>query len=268
MEHHDSNDEAVTLDIDGRGVATITLNRPQRHNAFDDGMIAALGRHFRALGERDDVRVVVLAGSGPSFSAGGDLAYMQRMAAYDYGHNLQDAEALAAMLWSLYTLPQPSIARVQGAAFGGAVGLISCCDMAVGASSARFALSEVRIGLIPATIAPYVLRAIGERAARRYMLSGEVFDAARAEDMGLLSETVEDSRLDEAVHAHCEALLQGGPEAVRLAKDLIHDIAGAPLNEALRADTCARIAHVRVSREGQEGLQAFLQKRSPSWRQH
>lgn len=261
-----AEDSTVHLAIDARGVATVTLARPERHNAFDDGMIRTLAAHFHQLASREDVRVVVLAATGGSFSAGADLGYMQRMADYDYGHNLQDAEALAEMLWALYSLPQPTIARVQGAAFGGALGLISCCDMAIASRSARFALSEVRIGLIPATIAPYVVRAIGERAARRYVLTGETFDAQRAEAIGLLSEVVEDAALDEAVSTRCAVLLDNGPEAVRLAKDLIRDVAGVPIDAALRADTCARIAHTRVSKEGQEGLAAFLDKRSPAWR--
>lgn len=261
-----AEDSTVHLAIDARGVATVTLARPERHNAFDDGMIRTLVAHFQQLASREDVRVVVLAATGSSFSAGADLGYMQRMADYDYGHNLQDAEALAEMLWALYSLPQPTIARVQGAAFGGALGLISCCDMAIASRSARFALSEVRIGLIPATIAPYVVRAIGERAARRYVLTGETFDAQRAEAIGLLSEVVEDAALDEAVSTRCAVLLDNGPEAVRLAKDLIRDVAGVPIDAALRADTCARIAHTRVSKEGQEGLAAFLDKRSPAWR--
>lgn len=261
-----AEDSTVHLAIDARGVATVTLARPERHNAFDDGMIRTLAAHFHQLASREDVRVVVLAATGSSFSAGADLGYMRRMADYDYGHNLQDAEALAEMLWALYSLPQPTIARVQGAAFGGALGLISCCDMAIASRSARFALSEVRIGLIPATIAPYVVRAIGERAARRYVLTGETFDAQRAEAIGLLSEVVEDAALDEAVSTRCAVLLDNGPEAVRLAKDLIRDVAGVPIDAALRADTCARIAHTRVSKEGQEGLAAFLDKRSPAWR--
>lgn len=257
----------VTTTTDNRGVATVTLNRPDKHNAFDDTIIAELREAFDALAERDDVRVVVLASEGKNFSAGADLAWMKRMAGYDYGHNMKDAEALAGTLKALFELPQPTIARVQGAAFGGAVGLVSCCDMAVGSDSASFALSEVKIGLVPATISPYVIRAIGERAARRYFVTGERFGAAQALRLGLLSEVVPEAELDSALGGLVEAVLGNGPEAVRAAKDLVNCIAGQDITDALVEDTCARIAHIRVSRQGQEGLSAFLEKRSPSWKQ-
>ncbi len=258
--------QTVCTTVNEKGVATITLNRPDKHNAFDEAIIAELRESFGALAKRDDVRVVVLASEGRNFSAGADLAWMKRMAGYDYGHNMKDAEALAGMLRALFELPQPTIARVQGAAFGGAVGLVSCCDMAIGSDSASFALSEVKIGLVPATISPYVIRAIGERAARRYFVTGERFDATQSLQLGLLSEVVPDAELDGALGQLVDAVLGNGPEAVRAAKDLVNCVAGQPITDELVEDTCARIAHIRVSPEGQEGLSAFLNKRSPSWK--
>jgi methylglutaconyl-CoA hydratase len=259
-------EKTVTTNIDERGIATVTLDRQDKHNAFDDVMIGELRDAFKALRKDASVRVVVLRGAGKHFSAGGDLAWMRRMAEYDYGHNMKDAEELAGMLQDLYRLPMPTVAVVQGAAFGGAVGLVSCCDMAVAGERARFALSEVRIGLIPATIGPYVVRAIGERAASRYMLTGEAFDAATALRLGLVSETCADDELEARAAALVDELLVGGPAAQRAAKDLVRSVAGASLSPALIEDTCARIAHIRVSEEGQEGLSAFLEKRAPAWR--
>jgi len=259
------SDKTVTTKVDPNGIATVTLSRPEKHNAFDDVIIGELHEAFDSLAQRDDVRVVILASSGKSFSAGADLSWMKRMAEYDFGHNLKDAELLAAMLKSLHDLPQPTIARVQGAAFGGAVGLVSCCDMAVGSERASFSLSEVKIGLVPATISPYVIKAIGERASRRYFTTAERFGAAEAHRIGLLSEVVPEERLDDAVQALVDALLANGPEAVRAAKDLIVGVAGREITEDIIEDTCARIAHIRVSSEGQEGLSAFLNKRSPNW---
>ena len=259
------NSDTVVTDTDPRGVARVTLNRPDKHNAFDDAIIAELRSAFDDLAERDEVRVVVLASEGKSFSAGADLGWMKRMAGYDYGHNLQDAEALAGMLGALAGLPQPTIARVQGAAFGGAVGLVSCCDMAVAGERASFSLSEVKIGLIPATISPYVIRAMGERACRRYFCTGERFDAGEAHRLGLVSEVAPQDQLDERLEELVSALLANGPLAVRAAKDLVNQFAGQPITAELVADTCASIAHIRVSDEGQEGLGAFLQKRRPNW---
>lgn len=261
------SDDTVLTSIDSRGVARVTLNRPDKHNAFDDGIIAELRGAFTELARRDDVRAVVLASEGKSFSAGADLGWMKRMADYDFGHNMKDAEALADMLRALYELPQPTIARVQGAAFGGAVGLVSCCDMAVASERASFCLSEVKIGLVPATISPYVIRALGERASRRYFTTAERFSAAEAHRLGLVSEVAPAEDLDERVEALIQALLQNGPLAVRAAKDLVNSFAGREIDADLVEDSCARIAHIRVSREGQEGLGAFLGKRQPGWLQ-
>ncbi len=248
-----------------RGVATVTLNRPEKHNAFDDAVIAELRSAFDDLAGRDEVRVVVLASQGKSFSAGADLGWMKRMAEYDYDDNHRDAQALAGMLQALAALPQPTIARVQGAAYGGAVGLVSCCDMAVASEAASFCLSEVKIGLIPATISPYVIRAMGERAARRYFTTAERFDAAEAQRIGLVSEVAAADTLDESVEGLVSILLQNGPLAVRASKALVVDFAGREISPELIEDSCGRIARIRVSEEGQEGLAAFLNKRKPAW---
>jgi methylglutaconyl-CoA hydratase len=259
------SDSAVITELDSRGVARVSLNRADKHNAFDDTIIGQLRASFDELAGREDVRVVVLASQGKSFSAGADLAWMKRMAQYDFGHNMKDAEALANMLRALFELPQPTIARVQGAAFGGAVGLVSCCDMAIASEGASFSLSEVRIGLVPATISPYVIRAMGERACRRYFTTGERFSAAEAYRVGLVSKVVAAEQLDYGLGQLVDALLLNGPQAVRAAKDLINGVAGRPIDNELVEDTCARIAHIRVSKEGQEGLAAFLDKRKPNW---
>lgn len=256
----------VQTQISERGVARVVINRPEKHNAFDDSMIRGLRQAFHRLAADASVRVIVLSSSGKHFSAGGDLAWMQRMAEFDRDDNLQDAEDLAGMLRDLRQIPQPTIAQVQGAAFGGAVGLVSCCDIAIAASTARFALSEVRIGLIPATIGPYVVAAIGERAARRFFVTGEAFDARSALRHGLVSEVVAPEDLDATVSQLCDTLLDNGPQAVRAAKDLITEICGLPASDELILETCRRIANLRVSEEGQEGLKAFLEKRPPSWR--
>lgn len=258
-------DSTVITAIDERGVARVTLNRPQKHNAFDDAVIAELREAFDSLAKQEEVRVVVLASSGKNFSAGADLGWMKRMAEYDYEHNHRDAQLLAGMLKALYDLPQPTIARVQGAAFGGAVGLVSCCDMAVAGQSASFCLSEVKIGLIPATISPYVIKAMGERASRRYFTTAERFRAEEALRLGLVSEVVAEDELDASVEKLIEALLQNGPEAVRASKQLVADVAGRDITADVIEDTCGRIARIRISQEGQEGLGAFLNKRKPNW---
>ncbi|MGS2723667.1 enoyl-CoA hydratase/isomerase family protein [Porticoccus sp. GXU_MW_L64] len=248
-----------------RQVATVTLNNPAKHNAFDDTMIAELDGLFAQLAQRDDVRVVVLAAEGRSFSAGADLGWMQRMAGYNYQQNKLDAQALAEMLRKLNNLPQPTIARVQGAAFGGAVGLVSCCDMAIAASRASFCLSEVKIGLLPATISPYVIDAIGSRAARRLFTTAERFSAKSARRLGLVSKVVDEEDLETSLHQMIDSILANSPQAVRAAKQLVFDVAGKPLTPELIEHTCEQIASIRVSEEGQEGLRAFLEKRTPGW---
>ncbi len=261
------SEQAVLTHIDDKGVATVRLNRAAKHNAFDDSVIADLQATFSALAHNDSARVVVLASEGKNFSAGADLGWMKRMAGYDYAENLQDARKLAAMLQTLHALPQPTIAQVQGAAFGGAVGLVSCCDMAVADANASFCLSEVKIGLVPATISPYVIRAIGERAARRFFMTAERFSATEALRLGLVSQVVAEGELAGATASLASALLQNGPLAVQAAKQLVQDVTGHEIDAALIEETCERIAAIRVSDEGQEGLSAFLEKRSPRWQE-
>lgn len=255
----------VITDIDDHGVAQVRLNNPDKHNAFDDEIIGELTEAFVAIVDNSNVRVMVLGSEGKSFSAGADLEWMKRMASYSYDENLRDASALALMLKTLNEIPQPTIARVQGAAFGGAVGLVSCCDMAVAASAASFSLSEVKIGLVPATISPYVIAAIGQRAARRYFVTAERFDAHRALQLGLVNEVVDAEQLDQEIDRLINTLLANGPEAVTGAKQLVFDVAGKPIDQQLIDATCETIAAIRVSEQGQEGLQAFLERRKPQW---
>lgn len=262
-----TDNQAIHYQVDERGVAYVTLTRPEKHNAFDDEMIAGLTRYFRQAGDDNNVRVLVLQAEGKSFSAGGDLRWMQRMADYSYEENHADAMALATMLHTLNTLPKPTIARVQGAAFGGAVGLIACCDMAIGSKLSKFCLSEVKIGLIPATISPYVIEAMGPRVCRRYFQTAEVFSARRARRLGLLSETVTEEELDSTVNDLITQLLTNGPVAVGQAKALIRDVAYRPVDDSLMQETSKMIANIRVSEEGQEGLHAFLEKRPAKWQE-
>ena len=257
--------DRVITDIDDLGVARVRLNNPDKHNAFDDQIIDELTEAFVAIADNSKVRVMVLGSEGKSFSAGADLEWMKRMASYSYDENLRDASALALMLKTLNEIPQPTIARVQGAAFGGAVGLVSCCDMAVAASAASFSLSEVKIGLVPATISPYVIAAIGQRAARRYFVTAERFDAHRALQLGLVNEVVDAEQLDQEIDRLINTLLANGPEAVTGAKQLVFDVAGKPIDQQLIDATCETIAAIRVSEQGQEGLQAFLERRKPQW---
>ena len=255
----------ILYELDHLGVARITLNRPEKHNAFDDTMIAELTRCFEKAGSDPAVRAVVLASNGKNFCAGADAGWMQRMAGYSEAQNRTDAMQLATMLQTLYRLPKPTIARVQGAAFGGAVGLIACCDMAVACKMSKFCLSEVKLGLIPATISPYVIEAMGKRVAKRYFQTAEVFSARRARRLGLVSEAVSEDQLDDEVNALLTALLRNGPTAIAEAKALIEHVAGAPIDESVMQNTSDWIARIRVSEEGQEGLNAFLEKRAPTW---
>jgi methylglutaconyl-CoA hydratase len=247
------------------GIARVTLNRPEVRNAFDDALIASLTDIFRRLDQEADVRVLVLAGNGPAFCAGADLNWMKRMAGYGHDENLRDATGLAAMLSALDRMAKPTIARVHGPAFAGGTGLVAACDIAIGTPQARFCFSEAKLGLSPATISPYVIRAIGERAARRYFLSAEVFGAEEAYRIGLLSALVADSQLDSAVQEIVGHLLAGGPQAHAKIKDLIRAVAGRPIEAALKDDTARRIAEIRASPEGREGIASFLEKRKPSW---
>lgn len=256
----------TSISIDQRGVATLTLNRPGVHNAFDDAMIAELIAGLDKLAANPALRVLILKANGKNFSAGADLNWMRSMAAKNYQQNLEDAAGLASLMHKLDTFPCPVIGLVQGAAFGGALGLIACCDIAIAEQQASFCLSEVRIGLIPAVISPYVLRAIGERASRRYFLTAERFSATEALSLGLLHEISPDTAsLEHKGAQFAEQLLQNSPAAQHAAKLLLADIYHQPLSTELINHTSKAIAEIRVSAEGQEGLTAFLQKRQPAW---
>jgi len=257
--------EQLIVVRDERGVLTVTLNRPEVHNAFDDTLIRALTNALEQAARDPNIRIVVLTGAGKSFSAGADLKWMQRIARYTEEENYRDAMALAQLMATLDTLPKPTIARVNGSAFGGGAGLVACCDIALSSESAQFALTEVRLGLIPAVISPYVVATIGERMARRYFLTAERFGAQEARAIGLIHEAVPTEELDETVHRLTESILQGGPAAQTQAKDLIASVAKQPVTSSLCEDTARRIARIRVSAEGQEGISAFLQKRPPDW---
>jgi len=256
----------TTLEIELSGpVATIWMNRPDLHNAFDEALITELTAACIALDDDQDVRVVVLAGRGKSFSAGADLNWMKRAANNGIDDNLNDARALAYMLRTLASMKKPTIARVQGAALGGGMGLAAACDIAVASSKAIFATSEVKFGIIPSAISPYVLRAIGARQAYRYFQSAERIDAARARDIGLVHEAVEPEQLDAKVQEIIGSLLQGGPLSQAAAKDLIRAVNHQPINDNLVEDTAHRIAHLRATPEAREGIAAFLDKRQPNW---
>ena len=247
------------------GVARVTLNRPELRNAFDDELIKKLSKTFEGLAKDNSVRVMVLAGNGPAFCAGADLNWMKRMAGYGYDENLADARALAEMLATLDRLPKPTIARVHGPVFAGGTGLVAACDIAVGTPEAKFCLSEAKLGLSPATISPYVMRAMGEREARRYFLTAEVFDAAEALRIGMLSVLVEESELDPTVEGLVNHLLAGGPQAHAKIKALIRAVAGRKPDDALVAETAKHIAEIRGSPEGKEGIASFLEKRKAAW---
>ena len=253
------------VSIDTRGVATLTLNRPDVHNAFDDAMIAELILELKSLANNDDVRVLLLNANGKNFSAGADLNWMRSMAQKDFHQNHTDAEELATLMHRLDKFPKPTIAQVKGAAFGGALGLVACCDVAIAESKASFCLSEVKIGLIPAVISPYVMRAIGERQCRRYFLTAERFSATAALEMGLLHEVVAEGEIDTCTEQFIAGLLQNSPAALSAAKALIHNIYNRKISNNVIAHTTQAIAEIRVSDEGQEGLSAFLEKRKPAW---
>ena len=256
--------QALQIELTGP-VATIWMNRPDLHNAFDEILIAELTAACIAIDEDKDIRVVILAGRGKSFSAGADLNWMKRAANNGIDDNLNDARALANMLRTLAEMSKPTIARVQGAALGGGMGLAAACDIAIASTRAVFATSEVKFGIIPSAISPYVLRAIGARQASRYFQSAERIDANRAREIGLVHETVEAEALDAKVQEIVSALLQGGPLAQTAAKGLIRAVDGKTVNQTLVEDTAHRIAHLRASPEAREGIAAFLDKRQPNW---
>ena len=258
--------DSVLIDRSG-GVARVSLNRPAVHNAFDDGLIAELTATLEALDRDPSVRAVVLSGNGNTFSAGADLNWMRGMAAASEADNREDSLRLAKLMRTLNFLGKPTLARVNGSAYGGGVGLVACCDIAIGVDGAKFSLSEVKLGLVPAVISPYVIAAIGARQARRLFLGAEVFDAREAERIGLLQQCVAPAQLDEAVDRSLHWLGKGGPQAQKEAKRLALRVAGMTPESAERLDSenAALIARLRVSTEGQEGLNAFLEKRAPNW---
>jgi methylglutaconyl-CoA hydratase len=246
-------------------VAFVTLNRPEIRNAFDEALIASLATSLAELDADSAVRVVVLGGAGTAFCAGADLNWMKRMSGYGYEQNLADARALAAMLKTLDRMTKPTVARVHGPAFAGGVGLVAACDIAIGTPEAKFCLSEAKLGLSPATISPYVVRAMGERAARRFFLTAEVFDASEAHRVGLLSMVSASENLDAEIGKILGHLTQGGPHALAKIKDLIRVVSSGDVDDAMIDDTAKRIAEIRVTPEGKEGITSFLEKRKPSW---
>lgn len=256
---------ALRVDHDN-AVATLHLNRPELHNAFDAGLIASLTATLEALGADSAVRAVVLAGEGPSFSAGADLQWMRAMAGASEEENRRDALELARLMRTLDELPKPTLARVHGAAFGGGVGLVACCDIAIAAEGARFGLTESRLGLLPAVISPYVIAAIGPRQARRWFATGEHFDAATAQRIGLVHQVVAADELDVAMQAQLALLGKAGPVAAASAKVLVRDVLALGADrDALDVANAGLIAGLRASDEGREGLSAFLEKRAPRW---
>lgn len=255
-----------TLEIrQEQAVATVWLNRPDVRNAFNETSIAELTQAFKALDADASVRAVVLAARGVAFCAGADLNWMKKMAGYSREENLADAAGLAAMLRAIHDCSKPVVARVQGDCYAGGMGLATACDIVVAADAAHFCLSEVKLGLIPATISPYVIRAMGAQAARRYFITAERFSAAAAQRMGLVHECVPADALDDTVASLLKSLLAASPDAVAAAKRLVNDVAGRPLTDALVQDTVVRIADIRASEQGREGVRSFLEKRKPSW---
>lgn len=257
-----------TLDIRRDGpVARVYLNRPEVRNAFNDGVIAELTSVFGTLSGDDTLRCIVLGGHGKAFCAGADLAWMRAMAGYAWDENRADAQRLADMLWTIWRCPVPVLGRIQGDCYAGGVGLAAVCDVLVASEAAGFCLSEAKLGLLPATIGPYVVRALGEQAARRWFVTAERFDAARAQAMGFVHEVCAADALDAKVDELVATVVANGPMAVRACKRLVQDVAGREITSELREDTARRIADIRASDEGREGVQAFLAKRTPAWRE-
>ncbi|PZN26179.1 MAG: enoyl-CoA hydratase [Proteobacteria bacterium] len=257
--------DVVSTSIDARGVATLTLKRPEKHNALDQTTVRALHDALAAVEADPNVRVVVLTGAGASFCAGADIAHMRTMLHASEAENVADARLLADCLHRLDTLERPVVARINGNAFGGGVGLVACADVAIAVETACFALTEVRLGIVPATISPYVIAAIGARAARRLFLTAERFDAREAQRLGLVHAAVPAPALDAAIAAQVDALLKGGPRAIRAAKRLVRRVGTIMEHDTLAAETAELLARLRASPEGKEGLSAFLERRAPGW---
>ncbi|MBL8266503.1 MAG: enoyl-CoA hydratase/isomerase family protein [Steroidobacter sp.] len=255
---------AIT-NIDSRGVATLTINRPEKHNALDGATMGELYDALTKLGSDSNVRVVVLTGAGASFCAGADIGHMRSMLNFTEEQNVADAQVLARLLRKLDEFELPLIARVNGNTFGGGVGLVACADIAIGATPAKFALTEVRLGIVPAAISPYVVEAIGSRQARRLFLTAAPFTATEAQSLGLLHFTAEPEQLDQVVNEQVDHLLRGGPAAVRAAKQLVRRVAHFHDRDVLGDETARLLARLRVSPEGKEGLSAFLERRKAGW---
>ena len=264
MEGSEVNRQTLEVSVRDK-VATITLNRAEVRNAFNEVAIAEITAAFDELGRDPAVRAIVLAARGAAFCAGADLNWMKKMAGYSHAENLADAAQLAQMLKTIYACPKPVVAKVQGDCYAGGMGLVAACDICVVAESVNFCLSEVKLGLIPATISPYVIKAMGENPARRYFLTAERFSAAEALRIGFAHVIAPADGLDAAVAEILKSLVAASPHAVAEAKRLVQDVAGAPLTEGLIADTVERIAAIRASDEGREGVRSFLEKRKPGW---
>ena len=256
--------QAIRISAQG-GIATVVLSRPDVRNAFNDEVIAELSQAFIQLGDDPQVRAIVLMAEGPAFCAGADLNWMRRMADYSREENEQDAEKLAFMLRTIYECHKPTIARVQGDVYAGGMGLVACCDMAVSVDTANYCLSEVKLGLIPATIGPYVIRAMGPRASHRYFLTAERFSAAEARRIGFVHEVVPADQLDATVSTWVQALLAASPNAIKECKKLVQYVADRDITRLLIDHTVKAIADIRASDEGKEGVQSFLNKRKPAW---
>ena len=262
-----SGAHATTLEIVRRSphVAEVWLNRPDVRNAFNEQVIAELGAAFSVLGDDPQLRAIVLGGRGKAFCAGADLSWMREMAGYTWERNRADAQALADMLWLMYRCPVPVVGRVHADCYAGGVGLAAVCDVLVAAEGANFCLSEAKLGLLPGTISPYVVRAMGEQASRRYFVTAERFSATQAAAMGFVHEVCTDDALDAKVDEIVAALVANGPMALRACKTLVQDVAGQPITAVLREETARRIADIRASNEGREGVQSFLNRRKPAW---
>ncbi len=258
--------ETVRIDREG-GVARIALNRPERNNAFDEELIAALARAFDSVAQASDISIVVVQGEGKSFCAGADISWMKKAAGYTLDENVRDAQPLARMLAALDRMPQTTIARVQGPVYGGGVGLVAACDIAIATDEASFCLSEVKLGLVPAVISPYVVRAIGQRQARRYFQTAEVFAAPEAARIGLVHDVVAADGVEARIAAVIKQLRTGAPAARAAAKALVTTVAGRPIDETVLLETAQLIAEMRAKPEAREGLSAFLEKRKPTWNQ-
>ncbi len=261
---NDANDYKSLLVNVEQHIATVTLNRPEIRNAFNDETIGELSAAFKTLGANDEVRVIVLAAAGKAFCAGADLNWMRAMADFSYEENLADADKLAQMLKTIYECPKPTVAAIQGDVYAGGMGLVAVCDVAIAVKVANFCLSEVRLGLAPATISPYVIRALGARAAQRYFLTAEVFDSKKARQLGFIHDRVSEESLNDVVSAFCKNIVKNSPDAVKTCKILLHEVAGQPITDELIENTVKGIADIRASEQGKEGVQAFLQNR-PAW---